>query len=710
MRFTRINRRQAWIATGTVLLMTATAAVLFFCCTEPAVLNDYGAGTVLLDRYGTPLRVRLGAQDQDCRPVDIGTVSPWAKAALIAAEDKRFETHIGVDPLALARALLQNLVYARRISGASTLSTQVIRLAEPRPRTFKTKLIEAVKAIRMERSLTKAEILEQHINRAPFGSNLTGLEAAARQYFDKSAGDLTLAEAALLMGLPQSPARLRPDRHPEAARTRMNYVLERMEHGGTITPEQRVCAQRQPLHSGRGNRPFQAPHFSDFVLQRYQRPGRLNTTIDLPLQTTVERIMTDRTEALHARQIHGAAVVVLEVATGAVRAMLGSPDYSDRLYAGMVNGAAAPRSPGSALKPFIYAMALDQGLITPGTMLDDCPTVYRDVRPDNFDGTFRGRVSARNALILSLNIPALTLTEQTGLQTVVDHLRDLGLSTLTRPAEEYGLGIALGGGETRLLDLVNAYACLARGGRYLPYRVVEEPSSAPPVPRVIFSAETAYMIADMLGGRERSMDIFGHIADAALPRIAWKTGTSSGYRDAWTVAWNPDYVVGVWLGNADGSPAPEMTGANTAAPIAGDIFRALCGAETDRWFEKPAGLKERFLVDGSSEWYIPGISRPLPEARALAEVSPALRITAPADGTVYRFSDSSLADQSVALQANAIHAGKLLHWFANGLHIGTTTAAQPLYWPLQKGNWTLTCGDSDGNRASISLCVEADAR
>lgn len=689
-----------WTVGVTLALFTAALCAVLLFDTTP--LDDFGAGTVLLDRHGVPLRVRLGSDEQDCRPVDGDRISPWAKRALIAAEDQRFARHPGVDPLALARALVQNLWHRKRISGASTISTQVVRLAEPRPRTLRTKLIEAGKALRMEWSLSKEEILVQHINRAPFGSNLTGIEAAARLYFDKSAADLTLAESALLMGVPQSPARLRPDRRPEAARERMLYVLERMERDGYITSAQRITAMRQPLDAQRGRRPFLAPHFCDLVLQRHRQPGTRQTTLDADIQHAVERIVERHRPKLQQQAVHGTAVVVLDVKTGGVRALLGSPDYDDLNHAGMVNVATSLRSPGSALKPFIYAMALEQGMITPGSRLDDRPLVYRDIRPENFDGTFQGEISAREALILSLNMPALRLTEQTGLQVVVDTLRALGFSTLTRPADQYGVGIALGSADVRLLELANAYACLAREGRYMPYRLLESPDTPAP-PRTVFSPETAYMVADMLGGRERSMAIFGHVADAELPRIAWKTGTSSGFRDAWTVAWNPDHVVGVWVGNPDGSPTPGFTGADAAAPIAGDIFRALCGKqEAGKWFDRPAGLQERLLADGTSDWHVPGISR---TAEAPAPVRHALAIIEPANGTVYRLMERSPHEQSIALRARTV-ATQPLHWFANGRHIGATASCTPLTWTLAKGTWTIACCAPDGTRDTIALTVQ----
>jgi len=678
----------------------------------PPALDCYGGGAVLTDRHGRVLRIVLTEDEQDNRPVALATVSPWVGPALIAAEDKRFAHHPGIDPLAILRAIRQNLTHRRRISGASTISTQVIRLARPRSRTLATKGFEALQAIRMERYLPKDAILEQHLNRAPFGGNLTGIESASRLYFNKSAAELTLAESALLVGLPQSPARLRPDRHAEAARKRMLYVLSRMEARGVITPAQRAAAERQPMRIATGHRPFEAPHFCDFILHHHRVEGTVRTTLDQDLQREVERVANRHTHAWRQRGIHGAAVVVLEVETGAVRALLGSPDYFDPDHAGMVNAAVARRSPGSALKPFIYAMALDQGIITPGSTIQDQPLRFRDHTPSNFDGQFRGPVTVREALILSLNIPALTLTRQVGLHRALVGLRELGLETLDRAPEHYGLGLALGGGECRLLDLVNAYACLAREGRYKPYRVLEPELAArdqPPQPAAdgqrIYAAETAYMLNDMLSGHERSQAIFGHMADARLPRIAWKTGTSSDFRDAWTIAWNPDYVVGVWAGNLHGGGAPGLVGAEVAAPLAGDIFRLLPGSRESPWFARPEGLRERHLADGSRDWYVPGISVK-PQAAMAGE--PPVQIITPANGATYRRLAGSAGDQSLALQAAASghDATTELHWFANGAYVGASRAGAPLYWDLQHGDWTIVCSDRRGGQDHITIRVE----
>ncbi len=695
---------------------------------EPEDIAPYPQSTVLLDYAGRPLRWRLGPDDQDCRPVAAAPES-WVCQALVAAEDQRFWRHAGVDPLAIARAVLQNLASGRIVSGASTLSTQVIKLNQPRPRTWWTKLVEAVAALKMEGVVTKRAILEQYLNRAPFGGNLVGVEAASQRYFSKSARDLSLAEAALVVGLPQAPARLRPDRHPAAARARRDYVLGRMVAEGMIPAAQAAQASRQDPVLARAARPFLAPHFCDFVLQRTAPAGRVRTTLDLDLQHAAEQLLAAQAPALRAQQVYGAAIVILEVESGAVRAMVGSPDYDDTRHAGQVNAAARPRSPGSALKPFVYAMALEQGLCTPATTIVDEPLAFAGYDPLNFDRRFVGPVTVREALVQSLNIPAIKLGRQVGIPRLLTHLRGLGLDTLDQTAEHYGLGLVIGDGEVRLLDLVNAYACLARGGTYLPFTTlagIAHPEATP-----VFSPATAFLVADMLKGEERLRALCGHNAAVAAPPMAWKTGTSTGFRDAWTIAYNPEYVVGVWLGNPDGQAAEALVGGVLAAPLVYDLFRRLYPDGVGPWYEPPANLRRRdvcvasglppgpWCATATEDWYQPGIApNALCPACADAQATPAatgntanpasaLAIVAPANGAQYRcLQGMETLNQQLALSVTHPDPGTDLYWFVNGRFWRQARADAPLFWSLAPGSWTFVCCDRDGRQDRVSIVVD----
>ncbi len=724
------------------------------------VLDEFPAALILADREGHPLRVQLGPHDLDCRPTYSPEETDWIAKAIVAAEDQRFWSHPGIDPLAMARAMKQNVFSLRKVSGASTLSTQVIRLAQPRARTLAAKVIEAFRALQMERAMTKEEILAQYLNRAPFGSNLIGIESASRRYFGKGPHDLSLAEAALLAGLPQSPSRFRPDRNFERAKTRQAYVLERMVSCGMVSAQEKSDAIAQKLAVRPAHYPFIAPHFCEMAEDEWSRadlsPSGLRevtpassvfvrTTLDSSLQRVAEDALRRHAETLKRGDVRGGAVVILDVKTGAVRALAGSPDFFDSANHGQVNAAIAPRSAGSTLKPFAYALAFDRGLATPQQVLADVPMNFRDYVPENFDKEFRGLVTARDALILSLNMPAIGIEEKVGQPLFYRTLRQLGFATLSKSAESYGLGLVLGNGDVRLLDLANAYACLARGGDFKRYRLLEDGDGGTP-PHPVFSPEACWLIADMLGGEERAMDATGNAADVRLPPLAWKTGTSSGFRDAWTIAFNPEYVIGVWVGNPDGGSSDLLVGKKVAAPVVWEIFRRLYPDNDGPWFERPAGIVKREVcavsglpagpncVHKIEDWCIAGVSRFescsvhargadeiwSPEVTAfLAKQKTAgarsataaraanLHITSPAMGSTFRLFDG-ISDrvQKLSLAAASSDSNSRLHWFVNDAYLGEARAGENLFWPLQRGRHRIVCCDANGHSDRIEIAVE----
>ncbi len=709
------------------------------------------ATTVIADREGRPLRVLLAEDGLDRRPIPLSEMGPWIGPAIIAAEDGRFYRHPGVDGLAIGRAFFQNLSRGRVFSGASTLSTQVVRLVQPRRRTYAAKAIEALMALKMERALSKDRILEEYLNRAPFGGLCVGAQAAARRYFGCDARDLTLGEAALLAGLPQSPARLRPDRHLDRALRRRDYVLERMVRRGFITEEQRAAALAQPIAIERRRYPLEAPHFAEAAraaLPRARPGGLWRTTLDSELQRRTEEAVRRQVAALAADGVRSGAAVVIEAETGAVRALVGSPDFA-RAPDGQVDATRARRSAGSTLKPLLFTLAFDEGRLTPKTVLADVPRVYPDYTPENFDGAFRGLVTAREALLDSLNIPALDLAREIGLARLHRVLLDFGLRTLDRPTAAYGLGLALGNGEVTLLDLAGAYAALARGGRARPLRWLERetrPLAAPPV----VSEAAAWLVADILGDPDRAASNRGPAAEVRAPRMAWKTGTSSGFRDAWTAAWNPEYVVAVWLGNPDGAASPALVGGTAAAPVALEILRGIYPTGEGPWFARPEEIEEREVcaVSGrgcgehcgarTRDWAIAGVSRTevcsvhrrfthdgeetiaeiwpediaaflartkeAPAARSVAERAP--RIVSPRPGAAYRQWTPDDGDgPSLPLIAEAVGAERLW-WFADGRLLGAARAGDPLWWSAEPGRHRLVCADAAGRRAGIEIIVE----
>jgi len=693
------------------------------------------------DRDGVPLRIRLSAGDFDSVPNYAYHGDDWLAKAVVAAEDQRFWSHCGVDLRALARSCKQTASSLRRVSGASTLSMQLVRLSCPRPRNLMTKGIEAFRALQMERQLTKQEIISLYLNRAPFGANLVGIEAASRRYFGKGAHDLSLGEASLLAGIPQSPTRFNPVKYPAATKKRQAYVLLRMVACSFITREQMDNALAQPLRYRENLYPFLAPHFCDMV-SRKAANGRIEvrTTLDLALQQTVEESLAKYAPTLRAENIRGAAAVVLDAKTSEVLAMVGSPDFRARTKGAQVNAAVAPRSAGSTLKPFAYAVATDRGMLTPLRVLYDIPQSYSDYDPANFDKTHCGVVTVRDALIRSLNLPAIDVEKRIGQPLLHAKLRELGLQTLTEPAGHYGLGLVLGNAEVTLLDLTNAYACLARGGIYLPYRTL--PSAASAGTRQ-FSAAASWLISDILSGDERAMDSSGTVADIRIPRLAWKTGTSSGFRDAWTIAYNPDFVIGVWLGNPDGRPSRFLVGRKAATPIVWDICRRLYPTGNGPWFAKPDAIEDREVcaLSGQTpslncpekihdhaikdvsryetcEVHLLGTEAVWPVAVEAflktqqnahgADDKNELVITSPANGSSYLFMPDMAQpqQQQIPFIANFSNSSAILHWFVNDGFIGTSNSGEAIFWPLHKGKQRIVCADAKGRNCGVVISVK----
>ena len=741
-RMRRIIRRILWTGLSAMAVLVAAFATLWVIHPFDAKpLHDIPASIRWTDREGVPLRIELSDGDFDSVPTYQYREDDWIAKAVVAAEDQRFWKHPGVDAFAVLRSCKQTATSLRRVSGASTLSMQLIRLTWPRPRTLQTKAIEAFRALQMEQQLDKPQILSLYLNRAPFGANIVGIESAAQRYFAKSARDLSLGEASLLAGIPQSPTRFNPSRNFDAAKKRQAYVLQRMLDCGFITDEQRGNALRQPLRIQPNRYPFLAPHFCD-MLSRNDAQGAIDakTTLDLVLQRTVEESLAKYAPTLRDQGIHGGAIVVLDAKSSEVLAMVGSPDFRARTKGAQVNAARAPRSAGSTLKPFAYAIAMDRGMLTPLRALYDVPQSYSDYDPTNFDKSYSGVVTLRDSLIHSLNLPAIDVEKRIGQPLFHARLRDLGFHTLTRPAEEYGLGLVLGNAEVTLLDLANAYACLARGGIYQPCRILPGPQGAG---TRLFSEEVCWMLSDIMGGDERAMASSGTIADIKIPRLAWKTGTSSGFRDAWTVAYNPDFVIGVWLGNPNGRSSKFLVGSKAATPIVWDICRRLYPDGTGPWFPKPPGIESREVCALSGQaassncthkihdHAITGVSRYEPcdlhllgtdavwpvqvqsflnrrQDQGNAVTKNELVIHSPAHGSAYLYlpDDKLQQNQRIPLTATSTRSASALHWFINDRYIGASPSGEPLFWPLAKGYHHIVCSDSDGTSRSVRISVK----
>ncbi len=545
--------------------------------------------TELLDCEGGLLAWRVDAHDNWRVPVKLQDISPWVIKSIVAAEDQRFWEHSGIDPYALVRAVEQNIRHGCRVSGASTISMQTMRLLRPAKRDWVAKICEASRALKCETLWDKDKILELYLNLAPYGGNVIGIEAAARHYFNKSARELTLGEAALLSGIPQSPARFNPRRHLEHALKRREYVFKRLEETGMASRAEIVAATKERIHIQQVKANNRVPRFADYVIQLCKdKGGIVQTTIDPRLQSVTESVVMQRYPELTQANIDGLAVVVINVRDSKVQAMIGNANPNNPVF-GWVNGATAKRQPGSLLKPFIYCSAYERGMLTPDAVVYDVPSIWREYHPENIDHDYLGAISAKEALRSSRNIPAVRILEQLGIEYFAGKLSKIGLQT-EGAVGDYSLSLALGTAEMSLLNLVNAYATLARGGEYLPLRVTTEIGSNQSVQ--VFTPQAVWLTIESLPG------------DQARTLI-WKTGTSWNNRDAWAICISPQYVVGVWCGNFSGRGNNRLVGAKAALPIALELADAIKPKEKMLW-HRPQGVGTRSVCALSGA--IPGIN------------------------------------------------------------------------------------------------------
>ena len=610
--------------------------------------------------------------------------------AILTSEDRWFYYHYGINPVSIATALYDNLKAGEVVRGGSTITMQLARLMEPKARNIPNKLIEMFRALQLEHTYSKSELLTFYFNMLPYGGNIVGTAAASRFYFNKPQHALSLGEAALLAAIPNAPERLRPDRFPENARKARQKVLNRLLARRHISEQQWQEAVQEPIPHKRYPLPFKAPHLSRLLVKSRQssvisnkrgsenknlltenwkletgnwktdnreliidNSNRIYTTIDAKVQDTAARLLNEYlVDAGRKHSLRGShststgAIIVMDTQTRQVLAMVGSHDFFDRKALGQINGTLAPRSPGSALKPFVYALAMEAGLITPETLLFDVPATHADYTPVNYDGKYNGYVTARQALARSLNVPAVNLNARLKNATLHAFLKEAGISTLA-PAQKYGLSMVLGGCEVNLLELTTLYAGLANMGEFGRYQLTKSrqlsvtsdasvkgnPLNWPLVTsslktenhsKRLLRKETSFLITEMLTHSQlpantvKNPEAFERTMN--LPKIAWKTGTSYGHRDAWCIGYSPKLTIGVWLGNFDGKGTPMLSGTDAATPILFALFTALTGQDTHHWFTKPEQLRTRQVCALSGapvsphcptykeDVYIPGIS------------------------------------------------------------------------------------------------------
>ena len=601
-----------------VVSVLPLAALLLYMFSLPDPLFKDPYSTVLKAR-GQELLSATIASDGQWRFPENDSISEKFAVALIVYEDKRFRSHPGVDPLSMARALRQNISDGRVVSGGSTISMQVIRLSRKgKPRSLIQKVFEVLLATQLEIRYSKDEILNLYASHAPFGGNVVGLEAACWRYFGRSPQDLSWGEAALLAVLPNAPSLIHPGKNRDLLKRKRDRLLDKLKEAGKIDEFTCSLSKEEPVPQEPQSLPRYARHLLTRTIQEGNSERIIKSTIDYPLQLRAEQIVMDHHQKLKGNQIHKGAAVVLEVSTGNVLAYVGNTGSRDNGdHGGEVDIITSDRSTGSILKPFLFAAMLDEGKILPQSLLPDVPTIINGFSPKNFSKDYDGAVAANKALIRSLNIPAVHMLKTYRYEKFHSLLKNVGMTTLRQSADHYGLSLILGGAEGTLWDITGMYASMARTlnnyskhpglnrytkGDFHPPNYSNHSGGDADVSSLDelnleenswLSAAAIYQTFDVLKEVYRPGEDSGWKYFTSSKKIAWKTGTSFGFRDAWAIGVTPDYVVGVWIGNADGEGRPGLTGTDAAAPVMFDIFSQLKG---NSWFQAPLPEMEEITV------------------------------------------------------------------------------------------------------------------
>ena len=548
--------------------------------------------TIVTDRDGRVVHAFLTPDDMWRMYTTLEEISPDLRRAIVAKEDARFDLHPGIDPLAIARALVRNALTGRRTSGASTITMQVARLLERRPRTYGAKLVEMVRALQLEMRYSKDEILQLYLNLVPYGGNIEGVKSAALLYFGRSPNHLSPAQITALSIIPNRPAAWTPGRHDADLRTARDQWLHVLHERGIWSDEVLADALIEELGAVRRNAPSHIPHLATRLFFAHREDRIIPSTIDMEHQTTARALVADHVSGLRSIGVTNACALVVDNAEHEVVAYVGSADFFDDAAAGQVDGTRGLRQPGSTLKPIIYGLAFDHGLLTPARVLADVPVVFDGYAPVNYDQRFHGAVTVEDALRTSLNIPAVRTLHDLGLEPVIDVLARADLGWVDEHRDQLGLSLALGGCGVTLEELTGLYAALADGGRFHPLRYRTDAS--PGRSDSILSPAAAWMVTDILTRLDRPDLPIGWESADGVPRIAWKTGTSYGRKDAWSIGYNERYTIGVWCGNFSGRGVPELTGAASATPLLFRLFEAIDprASETD-WARRPGDVSFR---------------------------------------------------------------------------------------------------------------------
>ncbi|WP_373526068.1 penicillin-binding protein 1C [Nostoc sp.] len=681
------------------------------------------------DRNGLPLGTLLTRDQEHTSVVPLNQVSPQFIHAILAAEDSSFYHHGALDMKAIIRASKEAIHAKRVVSGASTITMQLARMLDPVPRTFSGKIQEIWLSWRLAAGMNKDEILAAYINRLPMGGNIYGVEAAAQTYFSIPASELNLAQASLLAAIPNNPTYFNPYQHWERLKQRQKYVLNRMVQENYISESSTNAARtytEKVVFQSRQRGIIAAPHFlfwfaNQFDKTQAEQISPIRTTINRPLQQFVEAQVQQVISSLTANNVHDAAALVIDNRTGEVLAYVGSPDYFNEIQLGRNNGVQALRQPGSTLKPFVYELALEKNLIRPNTILADVPAHYaipgaKLYSPTDYTESFLGPVRVRIALANSLNVPAVRVLEKVGVQTFLERLHQLGFEHLNQTPEHYGLGLTLGSGEVSLWELARAYLTIARLGDAIPLVSTFSNSPIQHSKPKISNSTTWEIITDILSDRHARATAFGVDSVLNLPfPSAVKTGTSSNFRDTWTVGFTTDYTVATWVGNFNGEPMRQVSGVTGAAPLWNRIMLHLHEHQEPADFPSPEGLvqlsvcatsglrptpdctsvvqeyfypEDKIAYEGENQFNLPPeYNEWLAKQQQSNFTSTNLRILSPHHGDLFLVYPGEEAKQKLEFKLVGNKSAPV-EWWLNGEKLDTNSA-NSLFWYLRPGNWTL---------------------